>query len=120
MNKPIVIPVHELKFRHGLVLQHEAMYATLAGNQFPCGFIWYAQTLRELTLIGYIFVHERCRRQGIATRMLTELRAWYPGNTVCTAIGNELSTPWLEEMGFIKEPNGWFLRPTKPEPCPMI
>lgn len=109
---------HELDFRYGTVLQAEALYCTALRYEFPIGFIWYSQILVRHVNVGYIFVHERFRRQGLATRMLNALGQWYPDKTICTAVGNELSRPWLVATGFTLETSGWFLRPELP--CPMI
>ncbi len=96
----------------------EALYTYHTSYSCPIGFIWFEQKLRDLTVLQYIFVHEACRRQRLASIMLRKLQAWYPGNAIATARGNEFSEPWLKACHFTPEPNGWFLRPA--EPCPMI
>jgi GNAT superfamily N-acetyltransferase len=77
----------------------------------PIGFVWFKNILRAHIFISYIFVHEACRRQGVATRMLSELCVAYPRCVICTAVGNEMSEPWLRKNRFVEEPAGWFLRP---------
>ena len=89
--------------------QCEALYAKLPGYQCPIGFIWYSQVFVNVTNLHYLFVNEMFRQRGIANAMLKELRAWYPDNTVITAVGNELSTPWLLANNFKKVDMGWVL-----------
>src|SRR5271169_6989001 len=107
--KPVVIDKAHLKFEQGQIPNgSEALYAVSRQLYAPIGFIWYRQILIDHTDIAYIFVHECCRRQGIATAMLNELGGWYPQNTIYTTCGNELSEPWLRAMGFQLEKRGWF------------
>lgn len=115
------INLGRLQFEQG-ELPHcvEALYAVIPNCCAPVGFIWYRQILIGHTDILYVFVHEKCRRQRIAERMLEELCCWYPLFTVCTTTANEFSEPWLRAMRFSKESAGWFLRPPQPEICPMI
>lgn len=112
------IKLEGLTFSSGDVLQCEAIYAKMPGYNFPIGFIWYSQILVNVVNIGYVFTNENWRRHGIASAMVNQLQDWYPNKTICTAVGNHLSTPWLQANGFSKEPIGWFLR--RPEPCPII
>ena len=119
-NPPIKLVRSELSFRYETCGQHEALYAMTKRLVFPIGFIWYDHPLLQHLGIGYIFVHEQFRRQGLGTLMLEKLQDWYPGETICTQQGNEHSTPWLQARRFVKEPAGWFLRPPTIEPCPMI
>lgn len=107
-------PKSDLIFRYETVQQVEALYCLTKRLPFPIGFIWFCRPLRNYTEIGYIFVHERYRRQKIATDMLNELRSWWPENIICTAVGNEFSTPWLKRAGFVENNSGWFLHPSQP------
>ena len=75
----------------------------------PVGFIWYHHLPDHLGII-YLFVSPHFRRQGLATRMLDALRAWHPGRTIFTDVGNELSTGWLQSCGFNQESQGWVKR----------
>lgn len=87
----------------------------------PIGHIYFQEILVDVLVIGYVFVHERYRRLGVAAAMIRDLRANAPEAIIATAVANSFSRPWLLAMGFIKEPNGWFLRPpAMSEPCPMI
>ena len=120
--KPVTSNRH-LKFHYSLTPNPglEALWAVdVKEGIMPLGYIWYQQILVDHTDLVYVWVHERCRRQRIASQMLVELISWYPTNTVATAVANKLSAPWLRAMGFVQEPGGWFLRPRKIEPCPMI
>jgi GNAT superfamily N-acetyltransferase len=104
----------KLRFEHGYGPKDQnTLYAVHREWSCPVGFLWYDQVLKGLVSIQYIFVHERCRRQGVARWMLTHLQGWYPALTVCTATGNDLSTPWLKACGFKEEKHGWFLRRRK-------
>lgn len=73
------------------------------------GHIQFRHALLNCTEILYIFVHERCRRQRLAMKMLDWLQDAYPSCVVATAQGNELSTPWLKACGFATHPVlGWY------------
>lgn len=89
----------------------QAMWVVSPMAACPIGHIFYRNILLNHIEILYIFVHERLRRQRLAERMLVELRMWHPSCTICTALGNDLSTPWLTAMGFKQTPAGWFLEP---------
>lgn len=109
-----------ITFEYGTVMSAEALYAKVPRHHFPIGFIWYTQDLVDIANIGYIWVHETKRRQGLATLMLTELRRWYPKNSIATTVGNDLSTPWLKAVGFRREQDGWFIRPNNPFKTPFM
>jgi GNAT superfamily N-acetyltransferase len=98
--------------------------AVVASHQVtncPIGYLWWVFVLRNNIDILNVYTHEYFRRQGIATKMLNQLKVWYPDTNICTGVGNKLSIPWLIKNGFVDEGNGWFLRPDRPEePCPMI
>ena len=111
-----MIPKSDLTFRYEPVQQVEALYCLVKRLPFPIAFIWFSRNLRNHTEVGYIFVHEKYRRQRIATYMLDELRSWWPENIICTALGNEFSTPWLKRSGFVENNSGWFLYPSPSQP----
>jgi ribosomal protein S18 acetylase RimI-like enzyme len=115
-NKPVVLDKKLITFHYGkVVIGCEALYAMPDELYAPCGFIWYRHTMLDQLEILYIFVHERCRRQGIATMMLKELMRWYPAKTPCTALANEFSAGWLKANGFKPNDSGWFWTPETPE-----
>ncbi len=110
----VTVDKKSIRFEHGKLPNGvEAIYAIADEYYAPVAFLYYRHILIDHIEVLYLSVHDRCRRQGIARMALNELMRWYSGRTICTALGNELSTPWLEACGFRHNKLGWFKRPER-------
>lgn len=102
----------KISYQFGEVRSHDAIYATVPRHRFPIGFMWLNHVMRNTIDIGYVFVNERYRRQGVAIGMLNEIIEWWPRSRITTGMGNSLSTPWLIKNNFINSEFGW-VRPNR-------
>lgn len=79
----------------------------------PICHIWWQHALRANVEILNVYTVELLRRQGVATKALVYLAGAYDECTISTAVGNDLSTPWLKKNLFSEVPLGWVRKPLK-------
>ena len=79
----------------------------------PVGNVWFRTCGPKIIELIYSFVHHDLRRLGIRTIIHEGMRQFYSKYTFFTGKGTEDGTAWLEAAGFMKNDDGWSLRPEK-------
>lgn len=79
----------------------------------PLGFIWFRVVAGNQIELLDIHVNSTCRRRGVGSALLNELRGMYPSQAIITQSVNDLSRPFLLHHGFHREPDCWVWRPDR-------
>lgn len=108
----------DLRFRYApteVVPGLLGLYALHPSFPAPLGCIYYRHEPGKRVALVYLWVLDTVRRCGLANQMLAELERWNAGQyALVTAMGNELSTPWMLQAGFTHYPEQMLW--TKPLP----